>query len=72
MERKHRDPPGLHPGIRMDKILVRGVGGFIFAAGIVAMTLIGIPASRPFLAVALPAGILVAVGRHFWLKRKRG
>jgi hypothetical protein len=45
----------------MHKIPVRRVGGFIFAVGIVTMTLIGIPASRPFLAVALPAGIVVAV-----------
>ncbi|HUG43925.1 MAG TPA: hypothetical protein VMN76_06760 [Acidobacteriota bacterium] len=61
----------LHQGIRIDKIPANGIGGLIFAIGIAAIALIGIPASRPFLAVALPAGALVAVLRYLWLKRTR-
>lgn len=61
----------LHQGIRIDKIPAYGIGGLIFAIGIAAIALIGIPASRPFLAVALPAGVLVAALRYLWLKRTR-
>lgn len=62
----------LHPGIRIDNIPSYRVGGAIFTIAILLITLIGVPASRPFFAAALPAGVAVGVLRYFWLKRTRG
>ena len=50
-----------HPGITMHKIPVFGVGGLIFAIGIVVVALIGLPIAKWFLAGAVVLGILVAL-----------
>lgn len=60
-----------HQGIRIDNIPAEGIGGLFFVVGVLLITLIGVPASRPFLGVALPAGVLVAALRYVWLNQTR-
>lgn len=51
----------MHPGISLHKIPVKaGAMGLVFTLGIVAIALT-LPEARWFLAVSLPAGLLVAV-----------
>ena len=50
---------GWHPGITMHRIPVAGVGGLIFAIGIVVMAILGIPAAQWFLIGAVVLGIAV-------------
>lgn len=54
-----------HRGILIDKIPAKGPTGLIFAAGVVAIFLIGIPALRLFLAVTAPLGALVAGALYY-------
>ena len=53
-----------HPGIRIDHIPAEGGGGLIFALGMVAVFLIGIPALRPVAALAVVGGLLCAPILH--------
>jgi hypothetical protein len=53
-----------HPGIRIDHIPAEGGGGLIFAIGMVAVFLIGIPALRPVAAVTVLSGLLLAPILH--------
>jgi xanthine/uracil/vitamin C permease (AzgA family) len=58
-----------HPGIRIDKIPVKGALGLVFTLGIVVMTLISLPQARWFFVLALPVGILVGVGLYLSHRR---
>jgi len=51
---------GKHPGITMHRIPVAGIGGFIFAVGIVVLAVVGLPFAKWFLvgAVILGAGVV--------------
>lgn len=49
-----------HAGIRIDHIPAEEGGGLIFAVGMVALFLIGVPAMRPVVALAVLGGILLA------------
>ncbi len=51
----------IHPGIRIDKIPVKGAGGLIFTLGIVVIFLIAVPAARWFLLISVSLGILVGL-----------
>jgi hypothetical protein len=53
-----------HTGIRIDRIPAEGGGGIIFALGIVALFLIGVPAMRPVVALAALCGLLLAPVLH--------
>jgi hypothetical protein len=53
-----------HPGIRIDHIPAEGGGGLIFAIGMVAVFLMGVPALRPVAAVAILGGLLLAPILH--------
>ncbi|HEX7286008.1 MAG TPA: hypothetical protein VF532_07480 [Candidatus Angelobacter sp.] len=54
-----------HPGITMHRLRVGGnAGGFIFAIGIVLICLVGIPTVWFFLALAIAAGLAVALFLH--------
>jgi hypothetical protein len=53
-----------HAGIRIDRIPAEEGGGLIFAIGIVALFLIGVPVMRPVVAVAVLCGILLAPVLH--------
>ena len=49
-----------HPGITIHKMPVAGVGGLIFAIGIVVIALLGLPIAKWFLAGAVVLGFIVA------------
>jgi hypothetical protein len=51
---------GKHPGITMHRIPVAGIGGFIFAVGIVVLAVVGLPFAKWFLlgAIILGAGVV--------------
>ena len=53
-----------HSGIRIDRIPAEEGGGIIFALGIVALFLIGVPAMRPVVALAALCGVLLAPLLH--------
>ena len=53
-----------HPGIRIDRIPAEEGGGLIFALGIVALFLIGVPSMRPVVALAVLGGLLLAPVLH--------
>jgi hypothetical protein len=53
-----------HAGIRIDRIPAEGGGGVIFALGIVALFLIGVPVMRPVVALAVVCGVLLAPVLH--------
>jgi hypothetical protein len=53
-----------HPGIRIDRIPAEEGGGIIFALGIVALFLIGVPAMRPVVGLAVLCGVLLAPLLH--------
>ena len=53
-----------HPGIRINSIPAQGGGGLIFALGMVAIVLLGLPAVRPLAAVAVLGGVLLAPVLH--------
>lgn len=50
-----------HPGPRIDKIRVIGVGGLIFTVGTLVIFLIGIPIAPWFLLFAVAAGLGMAI-----------
>jgi len=56
-----RPLPERHPGIRIDKIPVKGGAGLVFALGVMVLFLISLPQIRWFFVRSLPAGILVGV-----------
>lgn len=49
-----------HPGIRIDRIPVDGTGGFIFAAGMVALFWLAVPAFHPVVIGCVIGGALFA------------
>lgn len=53
-----------HAGIRIDRIPAEGAGGLIFAIGIAAIFLIGVPAMRPVVVLSALCGILLAPVLH--------
>jgi hypothetical protein len=55
--KRQEDGGGRHPGITMHKIPVAGVGGFIFAVGIVVLALLGLPIAKWFLLGAVVLGV---------------
>jgi UDP-N-acetylmuramyl pentapeptide phosphotransferase/UDP-N-acetylglucosamine-1-phosphate transferase len=65
---KKQEDGGLrwHPGITMHKIPVAGVGGLIFAVGIVLIALFGLPIAKWFLVGAVILGFgVVGILRLF-------
>lgn len=55
----------------IEKIPVKGVLGTIIALGIMVSILVAVPASRWFLLLSVPAGLLVA-GVLYLVNRSRG
>ena len=53
-----------HAGIRIDRIPAEEGGGLIFEIGTVVLFLIGVPAMRPLVALAVVGGILLAPVVH--------
>jgi hypothetical protein len=57
----NRDP---HPGIRIDKIPIKGWAGLIFVLGVMLLFLIGSPAVRWFFLLSIPPGVLIGVALY--------
>jgi hypothetical protein len=53
-----------HAGIRIDHIPAEEGGGLIFAVGMTALFLIGVPVMRPVVALAVLGGLLLAPVLH--------
>jgi hypothetical protein len=51
----------MHPGITMHKIPVEGAAGLVFTVGVLAMVLLSLPQARWFLALSLPAGVVIGI-----------
>jgi hypothetical protein len=49
-----------HTGIRIDRISADGAGGFIFAAGMVALFWVAVPAFHPVVLGCVVGGLLFA------------
>jgi hypothetical protein len=49
-----------HRGIRIDSIPAQGVGGLVFALGIMALVWLGVPVLRPLLVGCFVGGVLFA------------
>jgi cytosine/uracil/thiamine/allantoin permease len=58
------------PEIQISKIPVRGGMGLVFTAGTIAIFCIALPEARWFLALAIPAGIVVGVVLNYWHSRR--
>ena len=54
----------VHPGIRINRIPVEGGGGLIFAAGMVALVLLAMPALLPLAVGAVLGGAILAPLLH--------
>ncbi len=52
----------------MRRLPLKGVGGLVFTAAIVVLAVIYVPVLRWLLAVAIPIGLIIALGLHFWHK----
>jgi len=57
-----------HPGIRIDRIPVEGLAGFIFMAGVVALVLAGVPSLRLAVLICLTGGAIGSVLVYLWNK----
>jgi hypothetical protein len=60
MKRQPSEGLRWHPGITIHKMPVAGVGGLIFAVGIVVIALLGLPIVKWFLAGAVLLGVVIA------------
>ncbi len=52
----------------MRRLPLRGVGGLLFTAAIIALGVVYVPVFRWFLAIAIPIGLVIAIALHFWHK----
>jgi len=52
----------------MRRLPLRGVGGLVFTAAMVVLAVVYVPILRWLLAIAIPVGIVIALGLHFWHK----
>jgi len=53
-----------HRGVLIHRIPVEGAGGLIFALGIAALFVLGVPGFRPLVALCVLGGILLAPVLH--------
>ena len=60
-----------HPGIRIDRIPVRGIPGFLFVIATWFICLAGVPATRDFLLVSGGAGLVGAGILYYWHNQTR-
>ena len=58
-------PLKTHPGIRIEKIPVKGAAGLIFALGVMFIFWVGVPAVRGFLIFGASGG-LAATAALIW------
>jgi hypothetical protein len=60
-----------HPGILIDQIPVRGIPGLLFVAATLFIFLAAVPATRDFLMITGPAGIIWAGVLYYWRNQTR-
>lgn len=60
-----------HRGIRIDAIPVKTAMGFVFVVAVLAIFLIGIPATRGFLALGIIGGLVVGIILFWWRHQTR-
>ena len=53
----------------MRRLPLKGVGGLVFTAAMVALAVVYVPVFRWFLAIAIPIGIVIALALYLWHKR---
>lgn len=53
---------------RMRRLPLKGVGGLVFTAAILALGVVYVPVFRWFLAIAIPIGVVIALMLHLWHK----
>ena len=58
-----------HPGIRIDKIPVRGWVGLFFVLGILTISIIATPITRWFFLISIAGGLILAAILYLWRKR---
>jgi predicted branched-subunit amino acid permease len=58
------------PEIQMAKIPVKGGMGLVFTIGTIAIFCLALPEARWFVALAVPAGLVVAIALCAWHKRQ--
>lgn len=57
------------PEIQIAKIPVKGGMGLVFTVGTIAIFCLALPEARWFVALAIPAGVVVAIALRSWHKR---
>jgi predicted branched-subunit amino acid permease len=57
------------PEIQIAKIPVTGGMGLVFTVGTIAIFCLALPEARWFVALAIPAGVVVAIALRSWRKR---
>jgi cobalamin synthase len=57
------------PEIQMAKIPVKGGMGLVFTVGTAAIFCLALPEARWFVALAIPAGVVVAIALRSWRNR---
>ena len=62
-------PLKTHPGIRIEKIPVKGAAGLIFALGVMFIFWVGVPAVRGFLILGAIGGLAATAALLWWRKR---
>jgi hypothetical protein len=67
---KRKSDADYHRGPRIDAIPVVGVGGLIFAVGVVVMFAGGVPIGKWFLLASVPAGLLAVAAMKLFRRFK--
>ena len=65
-------PTKTHPGIRIEKIPVKGAAGLIFVFGVMFIFWVGIPTIRGFVILGAVGGLAAFVGLRWWRKQHQG
>ena len=65
-------PLKTHPGIRIEKIPVKGAAGLIFALGVMFIFWVGVPTVHGFLIFGASGGLAATAALIWWRNRDRG
>jgi hypothetical protein len=61
-----------HPGIRIEKIPVKGAAGLIFALGVMFIFWVGLPTVRGFVILGAVGGLAAFAVLRWWRNRDQG
>lgn len=62
-------PLKTHPGIRIEKIPVKGAAGLVFALGVMFIFWVGIPTIQGFVILGAVGGLAAFAALRWWRKR---